>query len=363
VTLTPIGEGKIHGGLSELTGGDTKPPLFSVIVLNWNGRHLLKECLDSVLSQTFRNFDVIVVDNGSTDGSADFLRETYGGRVRLVPLENNLGFSGGNNRGLEVAGGDWIVFLNNDTWADPRWLEEISLAAGRHPGVDVFACKVLNYYRRDEIDTVGHLLYPDGIARGRGRLERDTGQYDREEEVIWPSGCAAVFRKHLLDTIGGFDERFFAYGDDTELGLRARLYGARCFLVPAAVVYHKYSATGGTYSEFKAYQVERNRVWVLFKYFPATRVLLSPFYTGARFLHHLVAAIRGRGAAGKFARDHSVWMLSRIVLRAWSDALRGMPAVLAERKRIRHLRRIDDRQFAAMLRRFRLTAREAAWKE
>ena len=304
-----------------------------------------------------------MVDNGSTDGSVPFLREEYGGRIRLVPLGGNLGFSGGNNRGLEVATGDWIVFLNNDTQADPRWLEELSSVAGRNPGIDVFACKVLNYYRRDEIDTVGHLLYPDGTSRGRGRLEKDTGQYDREEEVIWPSGCAAAFRRRLLDAIGWFDERFFAYGDDAELGLRARIYGARCLLAHSAVVYHKYSSTAGTYSEFKAYHVERNRIWVLLKYFPAGRILLSPWYTAARLTHQGLAALQGRGAAGKFAGDHSAWKLVRIVLRAWADALRETPAILSERKRNRDLRRIDTGQFADMLRRHRLTARELAWKE
>src|SRR5512135_3086042 len=101
-------------------------PLFSVIILNWNGRHLLKECLDSVLAQNYRDFETILVDNGSNDGSVDFLRTRYGDQIRLVPLDTNAGFGGGNNRGIESARGKWVVFLNNDTQADPRWLEVIS---------------------------------------------------------------------------------------------------------------------------------------------------------------------------------------------------------------------------------------------
>jgi GT2 family glycosyltransferase len=338
-------------------------PFFSILLLNWNGKHLLRECLDSVLEQSDRDFEILVVDNGSTDGSAEFIRAGYGDRVRLVPLEKNLGFSGGNNVGIGLARGRWVVFLNNDTRVDSRWLEELHAAAGRYPDVPVFACKVLNYFRRDEIDTVGHLLYPDGISRGRGRLEKDTGQYDQEEEVIFPSGCAAAYRKDLLEAIGGFDESFFAYGDDTELGLRARLYGARCLLVPKAVVYHKYSATTGSYSVFKAYQVERNRVWVLFKYFPLRWILASPFYTIARMAHHATAALYGKGASGKFAETESALGLIRTVLRAYRDAWTRLPSILAERRKTRHLRRIPAGQFTIWLRRFRLTAKEAGWKE
>lgn len=338
-------------------------PFFSIIILNWNGKHLLRECLDSVLAQRYRDFEILLIDNGSGDGSPEFVRAAYRDRVRLIPLEKNLGYSGGNNVGIGQARGTWVVFLNNDTQADPRWLEELHGAAGRHPDVPVFACKVLNFFRRNEIDTVGHLLYPDGISRGRGRLEKDTGQYDREEEVVFPSGCAAAYRKDLLDAIGGFDEAFFAYCDDTELGIRARLYGARCMLVPGAVVYHKYSATGGIYSEFKVYQVERNRVWVLLKYFPLRWILTSPFYTILRMIHHAAAALRGMGASGRFTENRSVWVLFRIVFRAYRDALIQMPSILAKRREIRHISRIPTRQFTEWLRRFRLTAREAAWKE
>ena len=346
-----------------MAGNPSNNPFFSVIIPNWNGKHLLEECLDSVFAQTFRELETIVVDNGSTDGSLELLRTRYGDRLRLIALPDNLGYAGGNNRGIEAADGTWIVFLNNDTQVDSRWLEELAGAISRHPDVTVFACKVLNYFRRDEIDNVGHLLYPDGINRGRGRLETDLGQYDREEEVFFPSGCAATYRKDLLDAIGGFDESFFAYGDDTELGLRARLYGAPCLLAPRAVVYHKYSETTGTYSEFKVYQVERNRVWVLMKCFPLRWILLSPFYTIVRMIHHVTAALRGRGASGRFKEKGSTWGLFPIVLRAYRDAFARMPSVLAERRGNRHLRKVPARQFTEWLRRFRLTAREVAWKD
>ena len=119
-------------------------PFFSVIILNWNGRGLLGECLDALRAQTFRDFEAIVVDNGSTDGSADEVRARESDPVALVALGRNHGYAGGNNRGLAAARGTWAVFLNNDTQADPRWLEELHAAVRRHPDVQVFACKVLN---------------------------------------------------------------------------------------------------------------------------------------------------------------------------------------------------------------------------
>ena len=360
LAVPTVGHDEIRKNLLSSTSAT---PFFSIIIPNWNGRNLIEECLESVFAQTFRDFETIVVDNGSTDGSVAFLQENYKNRIQLIPLKENLGFAGGNNRGIEKASGKWVVFLNNDAVADVNWLRELSEAASRNPDVEIFACKVLNYYRRNEIDTVGHLLYPDGIARGRGRLEEDAGQYDREEEVFFPSGCAAAFRKDLLDIIGGFDESFFAYGDDTDLGLRARLFGSRCLLVPRAVAYHKYSSTTGTYSGFKAYQVERNRVWVMLKYFPLRWILLSPAYTIVRMTHHLIAALRGRGASGRFKENRSTRVLFRTVLRAYRDAIARLPSVLAERRRNRHLRKIPARQFSVWLRRFRLTAREVAWKD
>jgi GT2 family glycosyltransferase len=338
-------------------------PFFSVIVLNWNGRHLLEECLSSLEAQSFRDFETIVVDNGSTDGSVEWLKAGGGGEVRLVELPCNLGFAGGNNAGIRASRGTWVAFLNNDTWADPRWLEELHSATVRHGDITFFACKVLSYYRRDEIDTVGHLLYPDGINRGRGRLEKDVGQYDIEEEVLFPSGCAAIYRKGLLDAIGGFDESFFAYGDDTDLGLHARFAGGRCLLAPRAVVYHKYSGTTGAYSLFKAYHVERNRIWILLKYFPLRWILLSPLYTGWRMVCHLVAGRYGKGASGKVLEKESFWKVGQTLFHAYRDALKRFTEVSRMRKAIWTQGEVTPAIFSGWLKRHRLSAREVAWKE
>ncbi|MGA6992777.1 MAG: glycosyltransferase family 2 protein [Candidatus Deferrimicrobiaceae bacterium] len=338
-------------------------PLFSVIVLNWNGRHLLEECLESVLSQTFRDFETIVVDNGSTDGSVDLMQERWGGQIRVVALPSNIGFAGGNNAGIRAARGKFIVLLNNDTAVDPGWLSALSGAIRRHPDAGMFTPKILNYYRRDEIDNTGHVIYPDGLARGRHRLEKDDGRFDEEGEALWPSGCAGVSRMEMLDEIGLLDETFFAYGEDVDLGLRARWAGWECFYVPDAVVYHKYSATSGTYSSRKAFLVERNRLWILFKNFPLMNILASPFYTAHRYAMHFLGAVSGRGASGRFTKEHSLWRLFATILRAECAAVFGIPRVLRDRMANRRTRRITAAQFRFLLRRFAMSAREVALKD
>jgi GT2 family glycosyltransferase len=346
-----------------LDGPSPGVPLFSVIVLNWNGRHLLEECLESVLSQTFRDFETIVVDNGSEDGSIDLLQGKWKGDIKLVILASNIGFAGGNNAGMREAKGKYVILLNNDTAVDPGWLSALRRAISRHPEAGMFTPKILNYYRRDEIDNTGHLIYPDGLARGHNRLEKNDGRFDKEREALYPSGCAGVYRKEMLDGIGLLDEMFFAYGEDVDLGLRARWAGWDCFYVPDAVVYHKYSATTGTYSPQKAFLAERNRIWILFGNFPLRDILVSPFYTAYRYAIHFLGAVSGKGASGQFTKRHSLWRLFVTILRAEYAAVLGIPRVLRHRMTNRRNRRITVVQFRLLLRRFAMNAEEIALKD
>ncbi|MCJ7786400.1 MAG: glycosyltransferase family 2 protein, partial [Desulfobacterales bacterium] len=242
-----------------------RPPLLSVIIPSWNGRRFLEECIDSLKEQTFQHFEILLVDNGSTDGSADFAEAQYGEFIRVLRNEENLGFAGGNNVGIRRAKGEYIVLLNNDTSADPHWLEELVKATQCDPSVGMWASKVCVYPRRDRIEGVGELIYWDGLCRARGQYEHDHGQYSVMEEILFPPGCGAMYRKSLFDGIGLFDEDFFAYADDSEIGIRARLAGWKGIFVPSAIVYHKHSGTSGRYSPLKAFYVERNRFWITIK--------------------------------------------------------------------------------------------------
>jgi len=184
-------------------------PLISVIILNYNGKDYIEECLDSVLYQTYEPLEIIVVDNASNDSSLEILKEKYSSKIKLIESNANLGFAGGNNLALEDAKGEFIALLNNDAVADRRWIEEFMSAVSRCDGTfGMWASKILFYDDREIIDTAGHLIYPDGLNRGRGKGEKDKGQYDKEEEVFFPSGCAAIYRKEMLDIIGFFDPDF-----------------------------------------------------------------------------------------------------------------------------------------------------------
>ena len=221
----------------------------SVIVVNWNRCNLLRSCLQSLSQQTGVSFEVIVVDNGSTDGSVAMVRSEFAAArpfaLKLIENRENLGFCAANNQGIAAAGGEFVALLNNDAEASPEWLVALLQAFRGRPEVGMAASKILAYGESRIIDKAGHLIYLDGQNRGRGSGQLDQGQFDRPEEVLWPDGCAAMYRRSMLEQIGGFDEDFFAYADDAELGLRARIAGWTCYYVPGAVVLHHRGATLG----------------------------------------------------------------------------------------------------------------------
>ena len=338
-------------------------PLISVITVNWNGKHLLGECLDSLFVQSFRDFEIIVVDNGSQDGSVEYIRERYT-CVKVVHLTENQGYAGANNAGIGIASGKYLAFLNNDTKVDPDWLENLIKEADKNsPSIGMWACKIVSYENPGIIDNVGLILYPDGLARGKGRLERDSGQYDQQHEALFPSGCAGLYRKEMLDEIGLFDKNFFAYADDVDLGLRARLAGWGCVYVPAAKVYHKYSSSTSAYSPLKVFLVERNRIWVLLKNYPFELIMASPYFTLKRLMIHLYGALTGKGASARFSEQYSVLRAAGILVKAWWSALSGLPNIVRQRRSFSKVRRIRRSELYRLFCLFRVSAREVALKD
>jgi hypothetical protein len=335
----------------------------SAVIVNFNGRGFVEEAVESLLDQDLPGIEVIVVDNGSSDGSDAALERRFAGRVRLLRTGRNLGFGGGNNVGIRVARGRHLVLLNSDAVAAPGFVRRLVSAAEADPRIGMVAAKVLDYSRRDVLDTVGHLLYPDGLNRGRGRLETDRGQYDECREALFPSGAAGLYRSEMLEAVGLFDESFFLYGEDCDLGLRGRLAGWRCAFAPRAVAYHRYSMSAGAYSSLKAFFVERNRVFVLLKLFPAAFVLASPLFTALRLGLQAWGALTRRGAAGRLVERSSFVHLAALTLRAYASAARGLPRVLRERRRFRRQRRLTTAAFLRLLVDYRLTAREVALKD
>lgn len=333
-------------------------PEVSVIVVNWNRRELLRRCLESLRRQTFRDFELIVVDNGSSDGSTEFVERDYaaGGHpeTRLIRNARNLGFCAANNQGIRAARGRFVALLNNDAEAEPGWLGALLGCFEERPEVGMAASKILVYADPTRIDKAGHLIYPDGQNRGRGSGETDQGQYDCVEEVLWPDGCAAMYRKEMLDRIGGFDEDFFAYGDDAELGLRARIAGWRCLYTPAAVVRHHRGTTLGLASSRRLELIERNRVLLAAKLFPWSLLWLNGPYFLARLAAGAMAAARGRGEIGNFPTWTAKARAAMALVRGDLAALRLLPRMLRKRRQISAIRRLSPKQVRQLLLRHRI---------
>lgn len=327
-------------------------PAISVVVVNWNRCELLRGCLRSLAVQTGVPFEIIVVDNGSTDGSVDLIREfkqSVNFRVEIIENHSNAGFCAANNQGIAVARGRYIALLNNDAEAAPGWLLAMWRELESRPDFGMIASKIVVYEDPQRIDKAGHLIYPDGQNRGRGSGELDSGQYDRVEEVLWPDGCAALYRKAMLDEIGGFDEDLFAYGDDAELGLRARIAGWKCLYVPQALVRHRRGSTLGLLSSRRLELIERNRLLLAIKHFPASLLWLNGFFWAARLGAGFVAALRGRGEAARFAGSGGKLRVAAALLRGAAQGLALAPRTFRKRRDLRPIRRMSPKEVRQLL--------------
>lgn len=336
-------------------------PLISVVVLNWNGLKVLEQCLSSLKAQTYTFLETIVVDNASTDGSAGLIRTRFPD-VKLVVNEKNLGFGGGNNVGIQASAGKYIMMLNNDTRLDRRCIEELKQGIEKDPKYGACASKILLEYEDDLIDAAGIVVCPDGLSIGRGRLEKGD-RYNEETEVFFASDCACLYRREMLEDIGLYDEDFFAYADETDMGWRAQLAGWKCIYNPKAVVYHLHSASSGAYSPFKAFLVERNRIWVGIKNFPLSLLIFGQFYTLWRYILQAYGAISGKGAAGRFTSDFSKMKLVKVLIKVYLSIWKQVPLMIRKRRAIQKKKRISNREVYRLIRQFGISAKEIALRE
>jgi len=197
--------------------------------------------------------------NGSCDGSIEFVKSKYPG-VIIIEHPRNLGFAMGVNSGIMASHGTYIATINNDAQADKEWISSLVRVIDSDPDIGCCASKMLRFYERDMIDSTGILVYQNGNAYDRGARDKDSGQYDSQEEVFGACAGAALYRKEMFDEIGHFDNSYFAYLEDVELSFRMHLFGWRCIYVPEAVVYHMHSATSQEASPFKIFYIERNKL-------------------------------------------------------------------------------------------------------
>ena len=249
------------------------PPAVSVIIINYNGGAFLQQAVNSLSRQTVRDFELIVFDNASADGSADKLDLSGVPAARLVRNPENIGFAAGNNRAADLAKGKWLVLLNPDTVAEPDWLENLLAAAKAYPACRNFASAQLDLNSADTLDGVGDAYLVFGIP-WRGGFGRPASELPGMGWCFSACGAAAMYDLALFRELGGFDERFFCYCEDVDLGFRLQLAGHDCLFVDTAVVHHAGSGITGRASAFSTYHGTRNRVWTYFKNMP-TAILLT----------------------------------------------------------------------------------------
>lgn len=223
----------------------SEPGLVSVVIPNWNGKRFLAGCLDSLAKQTYPHLEVIIVDNGSRDGSLELLRKDYPW-VLLACFQSNTGFSVAVNRGISESSGEFIALMNNDTVADPDWIFELVKAMSERPEVGSCGCKMLAYDNPKLLDGAGDGYRRGGLPGRIGHRELDCGQFDNPRYILGACGGAALYRRTLFDDIGLFDDDYFAYLEDVDLGLRAQSAGYKCFYVPTAIIYHLGCGTTGS---------------------------------------------------------------------------------------------------------------------
>jgi GT2 family glycosyltransferase len=298
----------------------------AVIVVNLNGRGCLERCLKAVKDQSSPPDRVILVDNGSKDGSVETARQIFPS-IETISLSSNVGFAAANNIGVQAArGADWVALVNNDAFCDPNWLESLRAAIRERPDYACFGSRVVSDDDASILDGAGDIYHVSGFAWRRYYRKKSAEVGRRPLEAFAASATAVAYRRNVFLEVGGFDEDFFCYFEDVDFGFRLRLAGYRTLYLPSAVVRHVGSNTRGEKSPFCLYYGHRNLVWAFFKNMPALLVLL---YLPQHLLFNLLSLV------WYAFRGHA-----RILVRAKADALKGLPAILKKRAEVQQKRRV-----------------------
>jgi GT2 family glycosyltransferase len=311
-----------------------KPPAVSIIVLNWNGERYLGRCLDALAAQTFRDYEVIILDNASTDASVEDVPERWPA-FQLVKFNQNLGFAVGNNRGAQIARAHWLAFLNNDAFPEPEWLANLIQTAQTQTEFSFFSSRLISAEDPNLTQDTGDIYHVSGFAWPRDNNRPVQSAHLENGEVFSPCAAAALYDRDAFLEVGGFDEHFVSHYEDVDLGFRLRLRGYRCLYIPEAVVAHVGSASYGRESNRTVYQVQRNVVWsylanmpgwLYWKYLPA--------HLFANLVFLIYYSLRGQWKA--------VW-------KAKWHAARSLPDLLEKRKRIQSSRRVSPGEIERVL--------------
>ena len=311
-----------------------RPALVSVIIPTWNGAHHLPVCLAALRRQTLPVFEVILVDNASTDDTRALVMNDFP-EVRLLPLPVNKRFAGACNAGIRASRGEFVALLNNDTEADEHWLENVVATFDAHAGAGFVASKLRLFDQRDRLHSAGDFYSLRGAPGNRGVWQVDDGRFDAEY-VFGACGAASVYRRTMLDQVGLLDETFEFSCEDVDLSWRAQLAGHKCAFARDAIVYHKVSATGG--GVLNSYYDGRNFIWLLVKDVPGD--VLRPNFgrivaEQLRITRDAVRAWRGQAARNR--------------LKGQLAGLLGIPRMLGRRRAVQRSRTVSRDDLMGLL--------------
>lgn len=348
-------------------------PKVAIITLNWNGKKHLDDCLNSLLKLNYPNFEIIVVENGSTDGSKEYLRNNFQEKIKIIDLSENTGFAKGNNLAIQAAFKDpavkYIATINNDTKVDSEWLAQMVEMIEKNDGIGLIAPKINFFYEPELIDSTGIIIGRDGGGMNRGFKEKDIGQYEKTEEIFGACAGAALYSREMLEKImlnenEYFDNAHFAYYEDLDLAWRARLAGYKCFYVPRAKVWHVHSATSVSYSPFKSFHCQRNRLYTIIKNYPFWLMLKAIFIlTPLRYLHLLNSVRIKKGPSAKLKEKISGAKMVKIVLRAWWDFFINIPGMLKKRKVVqKNIKKVDIKEIKNWLKKYEASLNDMIYK-
>lgn len=295
----------------------------TVVIVNWNSGKLLAKCLRHLAMQTVRPNKIVVVDNCSSDESIPMVEQIDG--VDILRMQSNLGFAAGNNYLLKQCDTEFIALLNPDAFPAPNWLEKLLAAAEQFPDAASFGSRQICHGNTDILDGTGDSYHMSGLVWRMGYGAPNRAHSTKPYEIFSPCAAAALYRTRIVQELGGFDDDFFCYVEDVDMGFRLRLAGHTCYSVPEAVVRHVGSATtGGSRSDFSVYFGHRNLVWAYVKNMPGVLFwLLLPLHLALNLLSIAIFAMRGQG---------------KLILRAKRDSLYGLRQAWAKRKLIQSQR-------------------------
>ena len=301
-------------------------PFFSILIINWNGEEFLTKCLNALHEQTIKDFEIILVDNGSDDGSVELIQRDHP-YVKLILLDENKGYAAGNNIGAREARGDWLVLLNNDAYPAVDWLEKLLEGIEAFKDSAFFGSCLIQSNHPGLIDGIGDVYHVSGLAWRDGYNQPVSNVPEEPVEIFSPCGAAAAFRRSAFENVGGFDEDYHSYLEDVDLGFRLRLQGLKGYLLPDAIAMHEGSASTGMGSDFTVYHGHRNLVWTYFQNMPGRYFwLYLPFHIIVNFFFLINFSIRGKG---------------KVIWKAKWDALLGIPKALRKRRVLQGTRKAE----------------------